>query len=399
MTQSHKSSLIIAQKKVVPCDNNTALLMHYDITENDVLRGIEPTGTAVFTLRSYEGYYGGGIAIEEATTNLETIGTSLSVWGGATIAQSIVSGGLFDGWNRVDVSSAGTTGHICWMPYLVLASGNKYSFSIDYYCPNNDVILRIDGGTGFGAMTNVGGFRYEMNNIQPTASISENFWWYHKSAASGNVNTFFYYRYPQCEQKAFSTSFVNGSRSSHGTLKYPADCINPSEGTISFWYKPEYPNSVVTTQENSPKPLQVGTYYGNSSISIWNIWSSSSVDLRLYVKGATNGGWSLATLFNYTLSQNTWVMVSVTWSGTSWKLYINGVRTNTVVATETLGPIAGNLIYVGGDGIGQSSSGHVCNGIIDEFRIDKVARTDDEIMSWYYSQTPFYPKGIYTVAY
>jgi hypothetical protein len=57
-------------------------------------------------------------------------------------------------------------------------------------------------------------------------------------------------------------------------------------------------------------------------------------------------------------------------------------------------------MYVGGDGgDGGSSAGKACNGIIDELRIDNIARTDEEIQSWYIANQPFYPKGIHRLAY
>ena len=42
MSTSHKGSLLQAKNVVLPVDNFTSFLAHYDITENDVLNGITP---------------------------------------------------------------------------------------------------------------------------------------------------------------------------------------------------------------------------------------------------------------------------------------------------------------------------------------------------------------------
>jgi hypothetical protein len=53
-------------------------------------------------------------------------------------------------------------------------------------------------------------------------------------------------------------------------------------------------------------------------------------------------------------------------------------------------------LFVGVDFNGVSN---MLNGMIDELRVDKIARTDDEIAAWYESNSPFWPRGIYRKSY
>jgi hypothetical protein len=73
------------------------------------------------------------------------------------------------------------------------------------------------------------------------------------------------------------------------------------------------------------------------------------------------------------------------------KIYQNGQKI-TENTSATLMPEGDYLFNL------NSYSGSSSN-LYDELRIDKIARTDEEILAWYYSGGPFYPRGIYRKSY
>lgn len=428
---SHKSGRLSLSKQVLSIDKDTTFLAHYDISINDVLYGIEPSGGYVVTLRKNEGKYGGGVAIEESTSNLivthptATVGVSAffdrptgwnlinnsdyisaiepnpeSIYGKGNVLRVTDNDGNITGneWGGVSLANR-VTG---------LASGNTHSFKIRYKVENwttGEVSIwshQQDTTGTLGSLPsdfalpsttfNKGWFEYESTRIVSGGYDARSFT---VGMNKANLGCTMYVDAMQFEKKNFSTSFVDGARTD-GKLIYASDnIINQGEGTISFWYKPSQDTTGMASQIISPKLLQVGNYYSNSSFTLWNINDGFSV----YVKGPTDTGWSLAAYTGKKFTAKAWTMVSVTWKNKDWKVYKDGKIIYTGTATEPLGPIAGGRFFVGGDGNGLGGNGQVCNGIIDEFRIDKIARTDEEIESWYICDNPFYPKGIYRLAY
>jgi hypothetical protein len=414
VSNSHSGSSLILSNRIIPVDNNTVFLGHMDITANDVLYGIEPTSN-ISTLR--DGKFGGGIAVEEGTTNLWTGAYNIynNYASNGQMTASLVAlnetymGATVYRLSMTPISANAVTSmqndmwsHGVFGSSRTYNSGNTYMASI-YWRPVNksDIVVggtasNIAGWTDVGTYIQNDGWRRSVSKWYDIADRTDNkFWSFKNPSAVANETIMVDWVAPQIEQKLIATSYVNGTRGL-GILKYPADYINSYEGTVSLWYKPHYPSSYVTAQSNSPKLLQIGDYYGNSSITLWNFINSFTV----YVKGNSDSGWSASKSIGSIFTQDEWIMITVTWKNTDWKIYKNGVLAGSFTSTQALGQIAGNNLYVGGDGgDGGSSKGVVANGTIDELRIDKIARTDEEIASWYISNQPFYPKGIYRLAY
>jgi hypothetical protein len=453
MANSHKGSLISQINRVVPVDNNTTALFHYDITTSDVLNGIAPIADTSTILPLY-GKFGGGVAIEESTNNL-SINSDLSSYLTTSSAwDTSLNGNIYPSSWSTGYNSGVTSANVGYHAHLNIS---KFGYPVLEYIDKNSqfgstlkhrwlgmsqqITTNVSGNFGWSGGTQVTysfdmmvdgvdkGISMGLYHINPSGSNTfgstqitvyntKPFEWQRRSITTTLVASewdftksctiYIYGQYCkndyegiawvkniQVETKGLPTSYVKTNRAS-GILKYPANCINPSEGTISFWYKPNYPTSAVTGQNDSPKLIQVGDYYTNSSITIWNFVNS----LTLYVKGATNTGWSLSKPFGSLLQKDVWSFIAISWNGTTWKMYKDGVLLGTNTATENLGSIGNNVMYVGGDGgDGGSSAGKACNGIIDELRIDNIARTDEEIQSWYIANQPFYPKGIHRLAY
>ena len=172
--------------------------------------------------------------------------------------------------------------------------------------------------------------------------------------------------------------------STGGKLIYDStNIIDPLNGTVSFWYSPSYDPATITTQPLSPTLIQIGDYYNNSSITIWNFINGFSI----HVKGVSGTGWCTSTYSNWNelLVQDSYVFCTVSWDNLIWKTYLNGILISNTTASVLLGPISGDVIN-----IGCNSEGTTSNGLLSEIRIDKSTKTDDEVLQMYLSNTTNY---------
>jgi hypothetical protein len=196
---------------------------------------------------------------------------------------------------------------------------------------------------------------------------------------------------PQIEQKAFNTSFVYGTRAD-GNITYPNDGIlNPLEGCINIWVNvrtlPNYSWRMIfvckdngITDGTETNQIRFG-FVTNSSTWHWKFEGDSGSSF--YQPISVTNGWHMFTC-NWSVSEG------------FIKYYYDGdlkfTSTNTACIPSKFYDSfwLGNWVGAGND---------VSNHIIDELRIDVVSRTDDEIKSWFISNQPFYPKGLYRLAY
>lgn len=188
---------------------------------------------------------------------------------------------------------------------------------------------------------------------------------------------------PQLEQKPYATSFTPGTRSPE-TLTIPtAGVIDTQKGTIAMWMK--------MGKASSLAPSGVHDNCISLNAGIWGVYQSN--------------GWANALRFivGDTWGTSTPVTVNITWDKDdllfivpSWDLpdisltvynYTKGT-TATATATGATYTATPTLAHVN-CGDGSAFAGYT-NSIIDELRIDKVCRTDEEIAGWYKANAPFY---------
>lgn len=173
-------------------------------------------------------------------------------------------------------------------------------------------------------------------------------------------------QFVQLEQKPYATSFVDGTRQPE-TLTLPTDgVLDPREGTVEFWFKPDWPNSDTITRVIFAVEQ---TYPNVSTTKIFARWSSvtfrvNGVDLQI----------PSSSLFN-----KAWNYFALVWqSNGSFNAYLNGSKVGT--GTYTTVPAWTTPIYVGANtpnGIEQA------NGLFGPLRISRIARSDAEIIDAY----------------
>jgi hypothetical protein len=191
---------------------------------------------------------------------------------------------------------------------------------------------------------------------------------------------------PQLENKAFATSFVQGTRAT-GVLNYPIELLNPYEGTISFWWKPSSYWDYDTKGANHERIL----YTGNPDIAhdyfqIGRYSSSDTIRTLIQIGGSSKSLQFSTTETGGMNIYNNYHFICVKWSvsNNEYALFFDGVKKTT---TMPVGRIdwSGFPLY-----LGTRDGQQPMNAIINELRIDNVAKTDEEITSWYIANKPFY---------
>jgi hypothetical protein len=177
----------------------------------------------------------------------------------------------------------------------------------------------------------------------------------------------------QFEAKSYATSFVAGSRSAgvltlDNTGEKLVSLMNG--GTISFWYKFNtfYDYGAIFRLRQTPYAAEL--YFTASKSVSWRPFSN-------------------AQSLTYTTTKNVgdWAFLTLTWdSSGNCSFYEDGVLKISGQRTTDRTGVYDSTIHIGsGDGVL-----YWCNGLIDELRFDNVVRTQQEIVTWYLSQAPFY---------
>lgn len=351
------------------------------------------SGDSTFTLKPKEGRFGGGVIVEEGTTNLLLRPTMVGESGLASLSTAygayyeVVEDSFIPGTHSQRVYKNDT-----------LNNGGTMNrgISININGVLGDIFTFSFYGKGWEERAGISFYSANLIGIKTTKEVVKGGWTRYQATGTLNKDggTLVYIRpnnnseynfdclinAPQVEKKAFATSFVDGTREK-GKLHYPVKTPHPNF-TMSFWYKHEWGTVEVPSGTNH----LVGDD-DNSCAFMIRRWDVSP--MRLYIHDGLNARtWS--DLWPIDPDKGTWQFVAIVKEGTSYKIYKNGslITTHNIVKElegERMMP------QLGGNTPG--------NFMYDELKIDSVARTEDEILAWYYSNSPFYPKGIYKKSY
>jgi len=373
-------------------DPHVKMLLHFDGSLN-ATSGLEPINDGV-TLRP-DGYFGGGVAIEEATVNLiATQGNAAQDW----TAWRHWDTPLFGYWTNQKIvldpdygfvwSGIGTSKESYLYDYYAytLHQGQTLTFSI-YLKADEEITLsnprfytrRADNTSDY--------VDHDPVSITLTPKWQRFTWTTTVPADATGIGVNLcngvldgkkiYAAYPQLEEKPFATSFVNGSRAA-GKLVYP-NLYRPRQGTISM--------RVMFDLDPADWPtFQALCDWSTSNNNRILLYTNDQL-LRFRVKDATND--ILATIdlgaSGQNISAGVWYSVSITWdfNGNAC-LYFEDVSVTRDISSLSLTAGEINLI-VGTD----FEFDNFLNGLIDELRIDDIARTPEEILAWHNSNAPF----------
>jgi hypothetical protein len=354
-----------------------------------------------------EGYFGNGLMLEDKTTNLLTI--SDGRWSmnqknhAGTVTVTSMSNSEFTTSARFDFTPIIETGVSEWQLGQYSTSGvawvidKTYTWSIYVKRLTSDhvtVSLR-DGSSqnpqgGYMGTTNVthpiGEWARLTHTWKATTDIGGSVFY----ITSSTPNASFEVANPQIENREVATSFVNGSRGI-ATVQYPISVLNQDEGTISFWAKLPF-SLPFTSLSLEYLYLSTSNAYGGANSLNFQAFNGTYNDRVIGTHWASTDSSSnhkpisMSQVPNY--NNGGWNMFTITWKNPNgYKVYINGqVIGDPAGAGKPLKPFDSDVLTMKGM-------------YLDELRIDQVQRTDEEIQTWYYCDSPFYPKGIYKQAY
>lgn len=348
-------------------------------------------GNSIFTMRPQEGRFGGAIAIEAATTNLGTTGMSGM---GSGLTYTYV--GVEDGYKKYSVDGTWSGGTY---PYSFNLGGTAYTAGIScsascyiytnvpekYQANFGNLVIVNDGAmTGVNRANRIGNYSTREDYIHSVNFPSNAVYVYSCPIANGTVfnpaTDFVYLKNVQVEQKAFATSFVDGTRPAP-KLAYPVgNVLNKDEFTVSAWINLNVVSGISYVMSVNDGNLNRFNMFMNGNKAMFEYYNGTSYSVISSNITAVRS-WSYI-VFRYSRSAGTLAV------------FLNGVQTSSSIVLPTI-PDFKNL-FVGVDFNGVSN---MLNGMIDELRIDKVARSDDEIAAWYESNSPFWPRGIYRKSY
>jgi hypothetical protein len=328
---------------------------------------------SIYSLR-VDGKYGSAIALEDATTNVITNPLFNGPTGWAFSSDTAGSFSTADGWGKI-TKGTGTYDFLRQTLSLTGTYTGKITFKNDTI---GQVGLRFSTGGGGQNITLTGTNDPIIVETTITASGTAYFdiilgSYYGQTSPASQVS----FSYAQCEQKACSTSFVNGSRV-RGLVNYPNPLQGLTQGTVSCWAK------------KSPLNMEGGALLAIDN----NVDATSSLTIDFYASYMRffiydDAGNSYVVTV-YTATDNNWHMYAFTFDGSKIIGYIDGI---------TYGPTPYATVFTSKGTLKLCQRGNPTysdrygNFLIDELRIDKVARTADEIKAWHLSNAPYFPRG------
>jgi hypothetical protein len=385
--------------------NGMTNLFHFDGNLYDSLGNAKPAYTGTYAETSYglitatgliatkqPGKFGGGVAVEEATTNLST--GVMTNW---TPTNATITADTDNFYFLNETAVTGT--HIAVRSFSA-SSGSTYTGSIYVKASKGRRYVTLAFST-YGNWTGSGGGETTFdlwngtisahNNpldkgieslgsqtyrlwitAASSATFTSNFVVTLKSDASttsylGVVGNGILFKWAQVEAKAYRTSYVEGSRA-YGSLRFANDI--QTNKTYQFWFKynADYSANTVLWYSNSGTSQRFGVGIGT--------------DMQIFVYA--NGFYTTGLYFNNFGGadlKGRWILCTLIIDGTNYKYYFN----NTLIDTRAHGGVLPTaLIY-----LGSASASSETSVYYDEYAAYNRALAAKEIEQIYRSNQPF----------
>lgn len=366
----------------------------------------EPKGIGVksssYSIMPYEGKFGGGIAIEDSTENLwkNINGRPEKIYPNGTtppIAELIKMDTPFGSevW-KITIPAGNDTGfagcRVITNSFMMNYDDSPYSY-YTYVSGDIDDIHIYPTGTRSRAACNptpsrdIGRWKCFSDNGGSSTGGEGNTYMAYYAKTKVSKDTVFYISALQIENKAWSSSYVEGFREAT-TLEYSMKEIGIEplgDWTIAGWFK-RWPDA-----EQWGALFGMGNYYLEEE-SEFQIWTNHSSSVKLHSHDNKSG--RTLTVFTPNSGElDDWFYVAVTHEKETDMYHIYMWTKDRYITKDWYAPhrhpIADRL-YIGANGGGRR-----LNGLVDELRIDDTVRNEKELMTWRYSNSPFWPRGVY----
>ena len=351
----------------------------YTFARASVATKLDGSQVATGIPRFETGQFGQAVMIEEGTTNLLANSngkcTTLNAGGSTppTVTAITPSDNPFgtQAW-RVDYPVNGTAGYggsRVITNLFAVNSGVPYTYTIWVKGDLDYVVIYPMGSFDLGTLIPTGKIingwvEYRVSN--QTCPMSGNIYFCAYLKTSTAMIKTIYVAVIQAEQKAYATSFINGTRQPE-TLTIPtAGVFTKGNWTVEFIFTPH----------------NLTGYSAN--VLLWDCYIDASNrygayhDMARYLRFfATSNGIMYEIIDTSVLVVGTPYRITVSGNGSVLRLYKNGVQVGTNLAyVEPVGALPANMFI----GSRWNSTGQ-CNGLIDDLRISNRARTGAEILA------------------
>jgi hypothetical protein len=187
----------------------------------------------------------------------------------------------------------------------------------------------------------------------------------------------------QAEEGPNITAFnptTTGYGNSHLYTDQANHLVSDTEGTVALWYTPGYETSDVPSDGvYQPMIMQFGTYYSNTSLTIFGGYNQNGL-ANVYFKGPTNSGWDNA--FNMGSSSHAYgtpVHIAITYKNKNVAVYLNGALAYNMALNEAINGWNSNIIRFGQSGTSTGGA----SAFFEDIVIDRRMWTPEEVNSLY----------------
>lgn len=397
MSNAHKGSRLLIKDAIYAVPFDAA---HFDFNRDatGIQYGdlISPAGESVYTIRESDGKFGGAVFVEDSVQNLlsESIGmynnfaatggiiTSASRLSEYYLGQPIIRNTYTPTADAYRDDIRRTYGnHGAVNSIVTYLSGNYYTASIYWRCNKPSVLVEgspsnVGGWMSPKTLDVGGGWKRSIINMYNTISggaRDAKYWGFKDPLIETGETVTIDWVAPMVEQRNFATSYTPSSRAA-GSLSYPVELLNPLSFTISCWVK--FSGFV----SNSYQPIFefcAGRHQNNRLL----LMLRSSNELTFFFGNATMND-SFITPFIPTVDK--WHMITARYDGSTYSVFVDGNLVGSMSNRAAVTFTAGATMNIGGKAWGRM------NGAISDFALLKTAASDEEIVSWFIANTPFY---------
>jgi len=324
---------------------------------------------------------GRAVLIEEGTTNLLAIeqggaGTDLTTWQKLG-SPSIVAEGS---WHRLTTTTTfgAVRGNVALSK---LVNGRTYACSIEL---RNDGLTTVSGTIDWCDQTPspfsvLPGEKKRFSTVAARATYDSTYRFVDVQV-NGSVGSSLLMRFPQVEDKAYSTSFTDGTRSPE-TLSIPTAGISMQRGTVEMFRRMDQAGT------SAPSGVHRNLFSLSGSGIPWGIyWPNGSANMI----SATLGAWGTGVAASISWDSGDLMFVGLSWDVPNATLVVKNLTKGTSITkaiTNAQSPAVPPKAYISCADIG-SFSAH-CNGMVDDLRILTPALTAAQMLADADRTSPF----------
>ncbi|HEX3072074.1 MAG TPA: LamG domain-containing protein, partial [Ignavibacteriales bacterium] len=355
-------------------DSISGINASYSGTLNETTYGLVTSSDNSLVYSKVSGKFGGGVAVEEATTNLLTFSNTFSAGAWVKNNTAVNSDSIlgYDNNDYADKLTSAANGSYARQTVTLDPVGKTYTFSVWLKADSNvsGIIKLQNAENSEFAQTNIN-ITTQWQRFTVTKTFSSSSSYITPIIFAGNSGQYIYAYRAHLEQKSYATSYVEGARAA-GKLYFNAN-INPDRFTIIHDVYIDA-NTLLT---GGRRIWELGADANNYLFLATTSAKYLNITLR------KNGTEIFAKTGSIAITTG-WHKIAVVYSGSAYQIYLDGSAYGTPQASaEKI-----NSSWVLSLGKPYSSDSAYSNAIHDELAVFNRDLSDNEIKKITYSGQP-----------